>query len=147
MRTGPLWQYLTGMVGTEVTQELYGVCLFFSEKMTKWKLKQWMERKKDSNNNNKILHNTVVWLRRLRELGFQNATNCGYPRATNLWSDTLWAHVESGGVEMFSCLLWNYTREDQKNKWNVIFYYRYLYQLGHYTSFFSAVWGMFSFLQ
>lgn len=32
-------------------------------------------KKKDNNNNS-----TVVWLNRLRELGFQNATNCGYPR-------------------------------------------------------------------
>lgn len=80
VRTGPVWQCPTEMVGTGVTQELRGV---FTGKITKWKLKQWRARKKDDDddNNNKILHNTVVWLRRLWELFFFfNATNCGYPQ-------------------------------------------------------------------
>lgn len=47
----------------------------------------------DDNNNKKIVHNTVVWLRRLRELGFQIAAKFGYPQQQILYELTC---VETG---------------------------------------------------
>lgn len=54
-------------VGTEVTHEKDGFFLMINDQV---KMKIVKHKNKEDNNNNRDLHNTVVWLSRLREQNF-----------------------------------------------------------------------------
>lgn len=54
-------------VGTEVTHKEEGFFLMINDQV---KMKIVKHKNKEDNNNKKDLHNTVVWLSRLREQNF-----------------------------------------------------------------------------
>lgn len=95
----------------------------------KIKMVKGKKNKDDNNNKKRIVHNTAVWLWRLREMGFQIAAKCGYPQQQIY---ALWAHMCGDRVKQWTVLpLWYYTpenntREPQQNK--------YLFQLVYYIA-------------
>lgn len=82
----------------------------------------------DNNNKKKIVHNTVVWLRRLRELGFQIEAKCGYPQQQIY---ALWAHMCGDRVKQWTVPpLWYYTPENNTRGKKP----KYLFQLVYHNT-------------